>query len=418
MHSTVARHSTRAAFRSALKSMVTELIGTGWHKGMSSEVFLAAWIAAMRATPRTSPFFEVPERTRASVVAFMRITPAAVATRCVSDFAPTSTIFAAPRSSKWVSFCFIIGHVSSSNEPAFLVKLRIAALVSALSLAWHPVVAQTLPDLGDISDATLSETQEKTIGNKFMREVRMDPAYVDDPQIADYINSLGQRLLGALEGPSPRRDIDFFVVREDTINAFAMVGGHIGVNSGLIVLTNNESELAAVVAHEIGHIVQRHQARMAAGMGRSQLTSLAAIAIAILAARAGNNSGQMTEAAIAGSSAMMMQNMLDYTREHEREADRVGIALLQRAGFDPQGAVTVFERMLRANRLNEYKGAPGYLRTHPLTTERIADMQGRATGGVFSMIAADTSFEYRLAKARLRAMNGSPAEALAAMKQL
>ena len=90
-------------------------------------------------------------------------------------------------------------------------------------------------------------------------------------------------------------------------------------------------------------------------MGRSQLTSLAAIAIAILAARAGNNSGQMTEAAIAGSSAMMMQNMLDYTREHEREADRVGIALLQRAGFDPQGAVTVFERMLRANRLNEYK---------------------------------------------------------------
>jgi len=279
-------------------------------------------------------------------------------------------------------------------------------------------VAQTLPDLGDISDATLSETQEKTIGNKFMREVRMDPAYVDDPQIADYINSLGQRLLGALEGPSPRRDIDFFVVREDTINAFAMVGGHIGVNSGLIVLTQNESELAAVVAHEIGHIVQRHQARMAAGMGRSQLTSLAAMAIAILAARAGNQSGQMTEAAIAGSSAMMMQNMLDYTREHEREADRVGIALLQRAGFDPQGAVTVFERMLRANRLNEYKGAPGYLRTHPLTTERIADMQGRATGGVFSMIAADTSFEYRLTKARLRATNGSPPEALAAMKQL
>lgn len=306
------------------------------------------------------------------------------------------------------------------------MKLRIAALVSALSLALHPASAQGLPDLGDVSAATISESQERTIGNRFMREVRMDPAYVDDPIVADYITSLGQRLLAANESSS-RRDIDFFVVRDDAINAFAMVGGHIGVHSGLILLTQTESELAAVVGHEIGHILQKHQARMAAGMGRAQLTSLAALAIAILAASASksSNSGQVTEAAIAGTSAMMMQNMLDYTREHEREADRVGIGMLERSGFDTRGAVTVFERMLRANRLNEYKGTPGYLRTHPLTTERIADMQGRVesvpTRGVLEgrpASLADGGFEYRLAKVRLRATNGSPAEAVAAMKQL
>jgi predicted Zn-dependent protease len=291
------------------------------------------------------------------------------------------------------------------------------AFACVLALAGQSV-AQSLPDLGDVSSAVISEQQEKTIGNRFMREVRMDPAYVDDPEIQDYITSIGNRLLGALD--VPRNDIDFFVVQDDTINAFAMVGGHIGVHSGLILLTQTESELAAVIGHEIGHVVQKHQARMAAGMGRSQLTSLAALAVAILASRSGAaNSGQMTEAALATSSALMMQNMLDYTREHEREADRVGVTLLERAGFDPRGAVTVFERMLRANRLNELKGAPGYLRTHPLTTERIADMQGRvdspSSGRVLTMAPAD-SFEYRLAKARLRALAGSPAEALAAMK--
>jgi predicted Zn-dependent protease len=299
------------------------------------------------------------------------------------------------------------------------VKRRIAAFASALFLAGQSVLAQSLPDLGDVSAATISESQERTIGNKIMREVRMDPAYIDDPEIADYISSVGSRLLGALE--VPRNDIDFFGVQDDTINAFALVGGHIGVHTGLILLTQNESELAAVMGHEIGHVVQKHQARMAAGMGKAQLTSLAALAVALLASRAaGPSSGQATEAAMATSSALMMQNMLDYTREHEREADRVGVTLLERAGFDPHGAVTVFERMLRANRLNELKGAPAYLRTHPLTTERIADMQGRVENPgarVFTM-ATGNSFEYRLIKARIRALQGSPSEAVNVFKAL
>jgi predicted Zn-dependent protease len=291
--------------------------------------------------------------------------------------------------------------------------LQLRALILAGLVAIGPGVhAQQLPDLGDASSATLSESQERTIGDRIMRDVRVDPAYVDDPEISDYINSLGQRLLAAADPPRPK--IDFFVVNDDTINAFALVGGHIGVHSGLIALTQNESELAGVVAHEIGHILQKHQARMLHGQRTAQWTSLAALALAMLASRSGGAQGsQVTEAALASAGALQIQSQLDYTREHEREADRVGIALMERAGFDPHGMVSFFERLLRANRLNEFKGAPSYLRTHPLTTERIADMQDRVQkqGFTFSMRAAD-AFDYKIARARIQAMTGAPAQAV------
>ena len=157
---------------------------------------------------------------------------------------------------------------------------RAPQLFLTLLLIAGPAGAQTLPDLGDASAATLSETQERTIGNRIMREVRIDSSVIDDPDVVDYISSVGARLLSVVDGS--RRDIDFFVVNDDAINAFALVGGHIGVHTGLILLTQNESELAGVMAHEISHIVQRHQARMFAGQGRSQWTSLAALALALL----------------------------------------------------------------------------------------------------------------------------------------
>ena len=291
------------------------------------------------------------------------------------------------------------------------------AVLLALQLAATPVAAQGLPDLGDVSAATLSESQERTIGNRIMREARVDPAYVDDPEVADYISSLGSRLLAGVDGPP--RDIDFFVVQDDSVNAFALVGGHIGVHTGLFTLTQSESELAGVMAHEVAHIVQRHQARTIHGQSRAQLTSLAALALAILASRAGSSSsqsGQVTEAAVAGATAFQMQNMLDYTREHEREADRVGLTILQRTGFDTRGMAGFFERLLRANRLNEYKGAPSYLRTHPLTTERIADIQDRISDTAARMVP--DSFEYRLVRAKLRANTGSSTEAVALFRTL
>jgi predicted Zn-dependent protease len=272
-----------------------------------------------------------------------------------------------------------------------------------------PAPAQGLPDLGDASSATLSDSQERTIGNRIMREIRIDPAYLDDPEVSDFVTSVGMRLLSAAEGG--RKDLDFFVVQDESINAFALVGGHIGVHSGLVTLTQNESELAGVMAHEIAHILQKHQARTIHGASRTQWVSLAALALAILASRGGGSQGgQITEAAVATAGALQIQNQIDYTRDHEREADRVGLTLLERAGYDTRGMASFFERLLRSNRLNEFKGAPSYLRTHPLTTERIADLQGRVEGTPAKMVP--DSFEYRLARAKLRAANGSGNEAV------
>jgi predicted Zn-dependent protease len=287
-----------------------------------------------------------------------------------------------------------------------IARFIAALLVLVLAL---PVRGQGLPDLGDISSAAISESQERTIGNRIMRDIRADPAYVEDPEVADYITGLGQRLMGVAD--SPRRDVTYFVLREETINAFALVGGHIGIHTGLFMLSQNESELAGVMAHEIAHILQKHQARTIAGANRASWASLAALAVAVLAAKASSSSGQVAEAAATAATAYQIQTHLDYTREHEREADRVGLTLLERAGFDPNGMASFFERLMRANRLNEFKGAPSYLRTHPLTTERIADMQDRTPQAVFRMGRAD-SFEYRLVRERLRAHAGSPAEAV------
>ena len=284
---------------------------------------------------------------------------------------------------------------------------RILALLLATVLAL-PAHAQALPDLGDISSKAISENQERTIGNRIMRDIRADPIYVDDPEVADYITGLGKRLMAGAD--NPRRDVTYFVLRDDSVNAFALVGGHIGVHTGLLLLTQNESELAGVMSHEIAHILQKHQARSIAGQSRASWASLAALAVAVLASK-GSNSGQVTEAAMTAATAFQIQNQLDYTREHEREADRVGLTLLERAGFDPNGMAAFFERLMRSNRLNEFKGAPSYLRTHPLTTERIADMQDRTPHGVFRMARMDT-FEYKLVRERLRALNGSPAEAV------
>jgi predicted Zn-dependent protease len=191
------------------------------------------------------------------------------------------------------------------------------------------------------------------------------------------------------------------------------VGGHIGIHTGLITLTQSESELASVIAHETGHILQKHQARFIHNASRAQWTSLAALALAVLASRSAA-SGQATEAAMVGASALQIQNQIDFTRENEREADRVGFQLLSRAGYDPRAMQAFFERMLRANRLNEYKVMPSYFRTHPLTTERIAEMADRAEHlpGVFYGQSSVDSLEYRIIRAKVTAQGGSPNEAV------
>ncbi len=275
--------------------------------------------------------------------------------------------------------------------------------------------AEGLPELGDSSDAVVTAPQERAIGKRIMIEIRGDNAFVDDPELVDYINSLGNKLVAASPGATNdnRRDFEFFILNDDSINAFALLGGFVGVHSGLILTTTNESELTSVIGHEIAHVLQRHQSRGADEQRKNAPMSLLGLAAAVLAARSNSpSSGQAVEAALITSQALAYQNQLNYTRDFEREADRLGLQVMQRAGFDPSGMPSFFERMLRANRHNDGK-APGYLRTHPLTTERIADMQDRVQQmGADGKRSVPDSIEYRLAVAKLRVMSLGSAEAV------
>ena len=161
------------------------------------------------------------------------------------------------------------------------------------------VLAQALPELGDASGATISPADERRLGERIMRDIRRDPAYLDDPEVADYVNTLGARLTARSD--ATRQEFEFFVVRDPQINAFALPGGFIGIHSGLLIAAQSESEVAGVVAHEIAHVTQRHIARMITQQGQSQLMSLAAMAVAILAAR---SNSQVAEAAMVCSCSM------------------------------------------------------------------------------------------------------------------
>jgi len=280
---------------------------------------------------------------------------------------------------------------------------HLVLLIPLLSLP--AVLADGLPDLGEASQSGFSPQTERRIGEAIMVDVHHDRSLVDDTELTDYLNNLGYRLVASSEGN--RQDFEFFVLRDSTLNAFALPGGYIGVHTGLILAAQSESELAAVLAHEIAHVTQHHLARIIAKQEQSMVTTLAALAVAILAAR---SSPQMANAAMATAQATSIQTQLDFTREHEREADRIGIQTLAQAGFDPRGAVSFFERLQKSSRLYE-NNAPEYLRTHPITSERIADLQNRLENKPYRQVP--DSLEFQLVRAKLRADEGTPQQAIA-----
>lgn len=282
----------------------------------------------------------------------------------------------------------------------------------AFSLPWlfamllpfpPPAQALELPDLGEVSRTSLSESNEERIGREIMQQIRDSGDYYDDPVILEYLGSLGERLGSA--SPEPGQRFQFFVVKDPTLNAFALPGGHIGVHTGLISATRNESELAGVLGHELGHVTQRHIARMVDNQKTSSMVSLLGLAIAILAARSNTD---LTQAALATTQAFSMQSQLNFTRENEREADRVGLQTMTKAGFSPQGMASFFERLQAQGRLYE-NNAPGYLRTHPLTHERIADMQNRVAQMPYRQ--REDSLEYLFVRARVQAEEGEAQDA-------
>jgi predicted Zn-dependent protease len=281
------------------------------------------------------------------------------------------------------------------------MKKFLFVALCTISLFCH---AEGLPDLGDISQEAISPQQERQIGEQSMLQIRADKAYLDDAEVADYLNVLGGSLV--VNSTEPGQPFEFFAINDSAINAFAMPGGFIGVNSGLILTAQNESELASVLSHEIAHVTQHHLARIVSGQKIDSLASMALLAAAILSARSNPDAAMAT---IVGVQAGGIQRHLNFTRLHEQEADRIGLGVLQKSGFDTRAMPAFFERMQKSTRLLE-GNTPTYLRTHPVTIERIADIANRVQQIPYRPVVS--SLDFHLIRAKLQSLHRTPQEAI------
>ena len=256
-------------------------------------------------------------------------------------------------------------------SPIRTVAMLLVAVVGTSGPVGEAAAQVLLPDFGDASEQVLSPFEERVLGEAFMREIRSRLTVVADPLVEQYIQSLGYKLVAS----SGRRDYEFtfFVVEDESLNAFAAPGGFVGINAGMMLATRSESELASVLAHEIAHVTQRHIARGIEHSSRSNIPVLAGILAAIVIGSQNVEAGQATAAAVIGSSA---QRQINFTRQNEMEADRVGIRMLADAGFDPREMAGVFEKLQNAARYSQ--APPEFLSTHPVTTNRIAEARERA----------------------------------------
>ena len=283
------------------------------------------------------------------------------------------------------------------------VRLGVAivlALASPVLIAPSLLHAQNLPNLGGTDGEELSPVMERKLGEQTMNSIRRDPDYIEDAPTLDYLNQLGGILLGS--SPEARGDAGydffFFGVRDPTLNAFALPGGFIGAHSGLVLSAQSESELASVLAHEIGHVSQRHIARMIGNQRKDALLPMAGLLIAALAAR---SSPDLAGAAMMGGAGIAAQRQLSFSRDAEREADRLGLQILRGAGFELNGMVNFFGRLQNASR-NRTDNLPSYLRTHPMTGERMADIEARIR--TLSYKQHVDSLDFLLIRSRLRVL--------------
>lgn len=258
--------------------------------------------------------------------------------------------------------------------------------------------SNTLPDIGSSASQALSLANEQAIGDSYMRQLRSIAPLMNDPEVNDYILHLGFKLVENNVRASDRPFL-FFVIQNPSINAFALPGGYIGVHTGLITKTENESELASVIGHEIAHVTQRHLARRIELQSQMTIPSLAAFVAAILiASQSRSSDGAM--AAMIGSQGLAQQAILNHTRSNESEADRIGITTMYRAGFDPDAVASFFEKMQANSRYQS--NAFEFLRTHPLSRNRITDARLRASE--FPNIPVIEKPTYQLIKEKIIAL--------------
>ena len=303
------------------------------------------------------------------------------------------------------------------KRPQVLVQSSLVAIIliaSGIFLAPLAAAQPALPTLGDGSDLTTSG--ERRLGDRIIRELYRDPDYIDDPVLSEYVQTLWQPLMAAARARgelSPELDERFaweiLLGRDRTVNAFALPGGYLGVHLGLIGVVTSRDELASVLAHELSHVTQRHISRLIAQQSKQTPLLLGAMVLGALAAS--KNPGA-TQALVVGGQALAIQNQLNFSRDMEREADRVGYGLMAPAGFAPQGFVGMFDKLQQANRLND-NGSWPYLRSHPLTTERIADMHTRIPVGTPAAPAATpVLLAHALVAARARVLSNPGVDAL------
>ncbi len=267
----------------------------------------------------------------------------------------------------------------AGRRPLAALLIAISATLAAGPGVNAPAHAQpSLPTLGDGLDLTAAA--ERKLGDRIIRELYRDPDYIDDAVLGEYVQGIFQPLLAAARARGEvAPDIDerfaweILLGRDRSVNAFALPGGYFGLHLGLIGVVATPDELASVLAHELSHVTQRHISRLIAQQGRQTPLMVGALILGALAAAKSPNAAQ---ALMVGGQALAVQNQLNFSRDMEREADRVGYGLMQPAGFAPQGFVAMFDKLQQANRIND-NGSWPYLRSHPLTTQRIADMQSR-----------------------------------------
>jgi len=300
------------------------------------------------------------------------------------------------------------------------VLLSLAALSCPLlpaQAAAQGDAAAALPNLGDSSDMT--PAAERRLGDRIARELFRDPDYLDDPVVMEYVQSVWQPLVAAarLRGeltPQVERAFAWQILlgRDRSVNAFALPGGYLGLHLGLVAAVASRDELASVLAHELSHVTQRHIARSIARQGEQAPWLIGAM---ILGALAASKNPGAANAMIVGGQAAAVQTQLNFSREMEREADRVGYGVMTQAGFVPQAFVSMFEKLQQSGRLNDSGGFP-YLRSHPLTTERIADMQARVPPAASPALPA-LALDHAMVSARARVLANAGVDALRAWER-
>ncbi|MGH6625929.1 MAG: M48 family metalloprotease [Burkholderiaceae bacterium] len=286
------------------------------------------------------------------------------------------------------------------------IKQALAAIVLIAPLSLTPSLSQAqLPTLGQGGD--MSVGAERRLGERIARELYRDPDYIDDPLLVEYVQGIWQPLLAAARARGElgaeldeRFAWEILLGRDRSVNAFALPGGYLGVHLGLIGIVSSRDELASVLAHELSHVTQRHISRILTKQNQQAPWVLGAM---ILGALAASKNPEAANAMIAGSQAVALQSQLNFSRDMEREADRIGYGVMTQAGFEAQGFVTMFDKLQNASRLND-NGAFPYLRTHPMTTERIADMQARQQLEARRAQTSAPTLEHGLMSARARVL--------------